>query len=79
MAAMMKIMATSFERSHAYTATLSDLDPAAGLCGPTPLPQTPGRSQGGLGQPLVGSLLLSSGSWCARGFVCALQENTLAT
>ena len=25
-------------------------------------------------RPLVGSLLLSPGSWCAQGFVCALQE-----
>ena len=79
MAAKMKIMTTSFKRSHAHIATLSDLDPAAGLCGPTPLPQTPGHSQANLGQPLVGSLLLSSGSWCAQGFVCAFQENTLAT
>ena len=28
-----------------------------------------------LGQSLVGSLLLSPGSWCAQGFVCALQES----
>ena len=27
-----------------------------------------------LGQSLVGSLLLSPGSWCTRGFVCAHQE-----
>ena len=27
------------------------------------------------GQPLVGSLLLSPGSWCVQGFVCALQES----
>ena len=27
------------------------------------------------GQSLVGSLLLSPGSWCAQGFVCALQES----
>ena len=25
---------------------------------------------------LTGSLLLSPGSWCAQGFVCALQEST---
>ena len=28
-----------------------------------------------LGQFLVGSLLFSPGSWCAEGFVCALQES----
>ena len=28
-----------------------------------------------LGQSLVRSLLLSPGSWCAQGFVCALQES----
>ena len=28
-----------------------------------------------LGQSLVGSLLLSLGSWCTQGFVCALQES----
>ena len=28
-----------------------------------------------LGQSLVGSLLLSPGSWCTQGFVCALQKS----
>ena len=28
-----------------------------------------------LTQSLVGSLLLSPGSWCAQSFVCALQES----
>ena len=32
--------------------------------------QSPGHSQTSLGQSLVGSLLLSSGSWCAQGFFC---------
>ena len=31
-------------------------------------------SRPSVGQPLVGSLLLSPGSWCTQGFVCALQE-----
>ena len=35
-----------------------------------PLPETPGHSQS-----LVGSLLLSSGSWCTQDFVCALPES----
>ena len=50
-------------------------DPAAGHCRPTSLPETPGHSQGRLGQSLVGSLLLSPGSWCTQGFVCALQDS----
>ena len=33
------------------------------------------NSQASLRQSLVGSLLLSPGSWCAQGFVCALQES----
>ena len=37
--------------------------------------ETPGHSQASLGESLVGSLLLSPGSWCAPGFVCALQES----
>ena len=32
-------------------------------------------SQESLIQSLVGSLLLSPGSWCAQGFYCALQES----
>ena len=33
------------------------------------------HSQASLGQSLVGSLLLSPGSWWVQGFVCALQES----
>ena len=40
-----------------------------------PLPETPGPSQASLAQSLVGSLLLSPGSWCVQSFVCALQES----
>ena len=40
-----------------------------------PLPKTPGHSWASLGQSLVWSLLLSPGSWCSQGFVCALQES----
>ena len=71
---IMKIMATSFKRFHALTATLSAPNPTAGHCQPTPPPETPGQSQASLGQSLVGPLLLSPGSWCTRGSVCALQE-----
>ena len=72
MVEVMKIMATSFKRSHAHTATLSAPNPAAGHHQPTPLPETPGHSWASLGQSLVGSLLLSPGSWCKQGSVCAL-------
>ena len=42
---------------------------------PTPPPETPGHSQGSLGQSLVGSLLMSPGSWYTPASVCALQES----
>ena len=38
-----------------------------------PLPAIPGHFQASLGQSFVGSLLLSPGSLCAQGSVCALQ------
>ena len=38
-------------------------------------PETSGHSRASLGQSLVGSLLLSPGSWCTQAFVCALQES----
>ena len=68
-------MATSFKRSHAHTATLSAPDPAAGHHQLMPPPETPEHSQANVGQSLVGSPLLSPGSWCAKGSVCALQES----
>ena len=71
MVEVMKIMATSFKRSHARTATLSAPSPVAGHCRPTPLLETPGHSWASLGQSLVGSLLLSPVSWCTQGSVCA--------
>ena len=40
-----------------------------------PLQETPRHSGESLGQSLLGSLLLSPGSWCIQGFVCALQES----
>ena len=69
---VMKIMLTSFKRSHA---ALSAPNPAAGHHQPTPLQEIPGHSQASLCQSLVGSLLLSPGSWCTQGSVCALQES----
>ena len=72
-------MATSFKRSScAHTATLSTSDTAAGHHWPTPLPEIPVHSRARLGQSLLGSLLLSPGSWCTPGaqvFFCALQES----
>ena len=47
-------------------------------CQPMPPPETPRHSQAGLGQSLVGSLLLSPRSWCTKVFVCALQESVSA-
>ena len=40
-----------------------------------PLLETPGHSQASLAQSVVGTLLLSPGSWCIQGFVCALQDS----
>ena len=75
MVEIMKIMVTSFKRSHACTATLSAPNPAAGHRLPMPLLETPVHSQASLGQSPVGSLLLSPGSWCKQGSVCGLQES----
>ena len=66
----MKIMVTFFKTSHACAATLSAPNPAAGHCQPTPPLETPGHSQASLCQSLVGSLLLSPGSWCTRFCLC---------
>ena len=72
----MKILGTSFKRSHACTATLRAPNPAAGHHWPHRPPlETPGHSQASLGQPFVGSQLLSPGSWCIQSSVCALQES----
>ena len=59
---VMKVTVTCFKRSHAFTATLSDPNPAAGYHQPIPPLATPGHSQASLGQTLGGSLLLSAGS-----------------
>ena len=75
MVEVMKIMATFFKRSSSGTAALSAPNPAAGHCQPRPPPETSGHSQANLGQSLVGSLLLSPGSWYTQVFICALQES----
>ena len=71
---VMKIMVTSSKRPHACTATLRAPNPTAGYCQCMPLSKTPGNSQASLGQSLVGSLLLSPGSWCIQVSVSALQD-----
>ena len=71
----MKIMVTSFKRSHACRAAFSAPNHAAGHCWPTPPSETIGLSWASLGQSLKGSLFLSPGSWFAQVLVCALQES----
>ena len=61
MVEVMKIMASSFKRSHACTAACSAPSATAGHHWPTPPPETPGHSRASLGQSLVGSLLLGPG------------------
>ena len=75
MVEVMQIMVTSFKRPHTGTATFSAPNPEAGHHLSRPLLETPGHSQGSLGQSLVGSLLLSPGSWCTQVSVCALRES----
>ena len=75
MVGVMRIIATSFQRTCACIVVFSAPDPAAGHCRPTPLLETPGHSQASRAQSPVGSLLFSPGSWWAWGFICALQES----
>ena len=73
MVEVMKIMATSFKRLHASTATLSVPNPAAGHRQPTPQPETLEYSQTSL--DLVRSLRLCPGTLYAQSSVCALPES----
>ena len=66
MVEVLKIMGTSFKRSHAGTATLSAPNRAPGHCQPTPPLEIPGHSWASLGQSLMGSMFLYLGSWCAQ-------------
>ena len=76
MVKVMKIMATSFKRSHVHIATLCAHSPAAGHRRPMPLLETPGHSRASLGGVSLFqghcSLLLGPG---AQGSVCALQDS----
>ena len=70
MVEVMKIMVTSFKTSYTCTATLSAPNPAVGHHQPKPPLETPRHYQASLVQSLVGSLLLSPGSWCTRFCLC---------
>ena len=73
MVEVMKIMVSSFKRSHECPATLS----VPTLSRPSPTHSSAGGSwtlTASLAQSPVGSLLLSPGSWCTE-FCCALQES----
>ena len=54
--------------------TSSDPVPVVSLCRPRPPQEALQHWQVVLIQSLIGSLLLSSGSWCTQNFVFALQE-----
>ena len=72
------IMETSFKRTYDSTpCSFQDYciqcpNPVADHLQPMPLPETPGHSQASLAQSFERSLLLSPGSCCTQGFVCAL-------
>ena len=66
---MVGVMMTSFKRTYARTVVFNAPDPTGCHCQPMRLPEASGHSQASLAQSLVGSLLLSPGSWCSQGFV----------
>ena len=74
MVGVRKVTVTSFRRSH--DVLLHSVPPP---CGRPPLTHaSTGDSwtlTGESGQFLVGSPVLSPGSWCTQGFVCTLQES----
>ena len=71
---MVEVMKKIFKRSSERTATLTAPDPEQYTTAMPPS-ETPGHAQASLGQSILGSLLLSPGSWCTQSFVCALQES----
>ena len=58
-----------------YTARLTAPNPAPGHHWPMPSLETPGHFRASAGQSFVGSLLLSTESWCTESSVCACQES----
>ena len=75
MVGVMLVMVTSFKVLMSVLLYSVPLTPCQAIVEPTSLLETPGHSQASLTWSLVRSLLLSPGSWCAQGFVCALQES----
>ena len=75
MVRIMVVIATSFKRIFARTVVFDVPDIAPVHCRHMRPPETPGLSQANLVQSFVKTLLLSPGSWCAQGFLCALQES----
>ena len=69
MVGVMFVMVTSFKRTYARTVIFSTTDP---MVGQTLLTHASagdaGLSQASLAQSLVGSLLISPGSWCTQDF-----------
>ena len=57
------------------TATSSALTPCQATVYPRLHQRIPNTLSQNLAQSLMGSLLLSPGSWCTQDFVCALQES----
>ena len=72
MVEVMKIMVTSFRKSHAHTATLTDPNPTAGHRQPIPPPETPRHTWASLGQSYG---VTATFSWWTQGSVCALQAS----
>ena len=60
------VMVISFKRTYASPVIFSAPDPTAEHCQLMLPPEIPGHSQTSLAQSLVGSLLLSPGSWCTQ-------------
>ena len=71
---VMKIMATSFRRSHACTATLSAPTLHQATANPCLFLRLLDTHRQ-VWNSLLWGQLLSSGSWCTQGFVCTLQES----
>ena len=74
MVEVMKIMATSFKRSHAGTVAHSAPSPAAGHRQPTSLPRTLDTHRQVWVSLLWGVTAPFSWVLCTQAFVCALQE-----
>ena len=78
---VMAVMVTAFKRTYCSMPQLLGLlqlvplTPQQATIDPCLHHRLLRHSQASLAQSLVGSLLLSPGSWYAQGFVCALEES----